>query len=134
MMTPSRRVLRRPVAEFAKSVRKHRALVGTVALFMALLAAGMAATTTFAVSANRAAQEAEASRIAAVKSAKRSEDVLKIVTDSLQSVDPASGSDATMTARDMLLQAKESFDASELDVEARISLSSILSDCFPSAR
>ncbi len=113
-----------------KFIRKHRLLVGTVGLFMVLLTAGIAATTIFAAKANRAAEEAEASRAKAITSAKRSEDVLKVVTDAFQAVDPTSGSDATMTAKDVLLQARQSLENSALDDQGRIVLLEKLSTCF----
>ena len=113
-----------------KLIRKNRALVGTAALFAGVLGAGIIGTSLFAFKANRARAEAEESRRGAEITAKRSNDVLKIVTDAFQSVNPDSGSNAGMTAREVLEHAQKSLEDSSLDEEGRCVLQLNLSRCF----
>ncbi len=114
-----------------KFIRRNRTMVGTVALFIAVLSAGLIATTRYAVEANRLREKEKLTRKSAEKSAKRSANILKVVTDAFESVDPHSGeADAQMTAKDVLLQARDSLDNSELDEEGRQALLSKLTTCF----
>ena len=113
-----------------KFVRKNRSLVATVGLFAVVLTAGIVGTTLFAIKADRTRQQAEDALRQAEISAKRSNDVLEVVTTSFGAVDPAAGADATMSAKDVLLQAKKSLEKSELDEEGRAALQLNLARCF----
>jgi non-specific serine/threonine protein kinase/serine/threonine-protein kinase len=125
-------VARPPTAGYRlrKFVRKNRTLVGTIALFMALLTAGIVGTTLFAVKADRARDESEASKTEALVAAKRAEDILAILAGSFQSVNPTGSANATMTAKEVLFNAKNSLAESDLDDEGRIELLWDLSTCF----
>ena len=134
-----------------KFVRKNRGLVASAATIAALLLAGIGGTTWGLIQANQQAAEAVDARneaiqqkrvanenaeqskkdkLAAVKSAKRSQDSLKIFADSFRSVDPLRGANADMLARDVLLRAKESLEDSELDDEGKAELLSALTLSF----
>lgn len=84
-------------------------------------------------------REANSATVAAVRSAKeekasatRSTGVLDIVTKSFMSVDPDSGADSTMSAKDVLVEAGRQLANSDLDDEGRMELLNRLADCFES--
>ncbi|MEL7499471.1 MAG: tetratricopeptide repeat protein [Planctomycetota bacterium] len=82
---------------------------------------------------NRAAinaQEASEAARESKTSATRSSDVLMIVTDAFRSVDPSEGADSTMTAKQVLLNARASLEDSSLDDQGRMILLSNLASCF----
>lgn len=129
--------------QLQKFVRKNRGLVASLATIAALLVAGIGGTTWFAIGqkaarelaqkneqlakdneilANDSAEQSRKDKIAAEKSAKRSQDALQVFTDSFRSVDPSEGADADMLAKDVLFRAKESLESSELDDEGRAEL------------
>ncbi len=80
--------------------------------------------------AKRQEQIASLARTEAEKSAKRSADVLKIVTDSFLSADPNAGSHANMPASQVLLNALQSLKNSELDEQGRVELLTTLARAF----
>lgn len=122
---------RPPAASYriGKFVRKNRAIVGTAALIAGLLVAGIAGTSWFAFQANESAIAQKAQADFATKqeekanaSAKRSDDVLAIVEAAFRSADPKKTGSAQMSARDVLLSAKESMATSDLDNLGKIRL------------
>ena len=130
-----------------KFIRKNRALTATAAivfttLIVAIFAISMAlshATKNAELameSAKKATESEEQERLAKDKaeleaenaktSAERSDGVLQIVTDAFSSTDPELGSSADMKAKDVLLNAKEILESSNLDDLGRIKLLSTL--------
>ncbi len=80
--------------------------------------------------AKRQEQIASLARSEAENSAKRSADVLKIVTDSFLSADPNAGSHANMPASQVLFNALRSLKNSELDEQGRAELLTTLARAF----
>ena len=87
-----------------------------------------------ALAAEKLAQLSEAKAIEAkneaMLSAKRSEDVLKVVTDSFDSANPNTGANADVSARDVLLNAKDILEKSELDEVGKAKLLGKLTQLF----
>ena len=87
-----------------------------------------------AFAAEKLAQSSEAEAIDAkndaMLAAKRSADVLKVVTDSFDSANPFSGANADVTARDVLLNAKDILEESELDDIGKATLWGKLTQLF----
>ena len=81
------------VYRLRKFVRKNRVAVGVFAGFLTLVCGASVAVFSYAVKADA--------------SAKRSDAILQIVADSFQAVNPESGSDAQMSAKDVLVKAYE---------------------------
>ena len=82
---------------------------------------------------NRATNSAKAALRSAQESAtsaNRSAEVLQIVTDAFDTVDPNSGSDSSMTAKDVLINARSSLEESDLDAQGRMLLLDNLGSCF----
>ena len=80
-----------------------------------------------------ATNNAERSRMdkaAADKSAKRSQDALAVFTESFRSLNPNSGAGANMTAKEVLLQAKNSLKSSAIDELGRAELLGALTTSF----
>jgi serine/threonine protein kinase/Flp pilus assembly protein TadD len=73
---------------------------------------------------------AKAAALRSDVSAKRSADVLDVVTNAFESVNPASGADATMLARDVLTEAENSLAESTLDNQGRMRLLEKLNRCY----
>ena len=134
-----------------KFVRRNRLLVGTLAGISLLLVLGAVGTSWFAYQASVAANsEAEQKEIAVKKSdeadqqrraafesknnaeasAKRSAEVLKIVTNSFRSANPNDGASAKMTAREVLENVMKTMESSELDDLGKADLLSTLSASF----
>ena len=141
-----------------KFVKKNRGLVAASTAIAALLIGGIAGTSWFAVKASNQrdvavnerkradeetlkarqagelAKQNEEKAIAALresdKSAKRSFDVLKVVTDAFKSTDPNAGSDVNMSAKDVLINAQKSLEESELDDEGQSLLRRTLTKSF----
>lgn len=82
------------------------------------------------LTANQNAQKAQTAQLESEKSAKRSFDVLKVVTDAFKSTNPNAGSDSTMTAKDVLLNAQSALENSELDDEGQSLLRRSLTKSF----
>ena len=99
-----------------KFVRRNYKFVTAVAVTIALLIAGATSTTMFALKAQDSAHQAES--------------ILKIVTDSFQTVNPTEGADSTMMAKDVLVNALAILDKSDLSEEGRRILLEKLSECF----
>ncbi len=144
----------------SKLVRKNRGLVTSAAIMTLLLLSGIAGTTYGLVQAKKqtklavaetarankesqlaavseqaakqSAQQSNQDKQAAEMSAKRSRDVLQILTRSFRSIDPKEGADALMPAKDVLLRALESVDASSLDDLGKAQLLESLSSSLTS--
>ncbi len=119
-------VLARPPStgyQLRKFVRKHKVPVGIVVGLFALVTASAIAIASYAAEANRARVDAEAS-------ADRSEKILDIVADSFQSAAPDSGANADMSAKGVLLKAKQSLETSDLDDVGKMRLLRQLSISF----
>ncbi len=101
-----------------KLANRYRWPVATGMVILSLLIGGISATSWYYLQASR--------------EAKRSTDVLQIVTDAFGSVDPNSGADshADMTAKEVLLNARDSLENSELDDKGRVELLRRLAVCF----
>ena len=120
-----------------KFARKNKALVGTVAMFLAVLTAGIAGTTWFAWDADRARglaiaarTKAEEAQLDAETAAQQAQGVLNVLTDAFRSADPMFGGKAKMTATDVLLKAQQSLSDSGLDEAGQSILHERLSHCF----
>ena len=141
-----------------KFIRKNKGLVASTAAIALLLLAAVGGTSWFAVESSREAERAnreakranlEAKRaveaeklaaenakqsqqdkVAATKSAKRSKEALKIFTDSFLSIDPSSGANADMSAKDVLFRAQQSLQDSRLDDEGQAELLNSLTTTF----
>lgn len=130
--------------KLGKLIRKNRGLVTAAATIAVLLIVGITGTSWFAIQANQSAiaekaqkneaikqqQLADQARQQAVESAKRSADVLKIVSDSFKSANPKAGGKADMTALDVLLNARQSMKQSELDDLGKAELLETLTSSF----
>ena len=122
--------------KFQKWVRKNRGLVASFAAISTLLITAIIGTTVFAERAKQSAMSEQAQRNIAVEkttealeqkqiadqalkeaedSAKRSNEVLKIVSKSFKSANPNEGGRAGMLAKEVLLNAEQAMDLSELD-------------------
>ena len=147
-------VLARPPStayKIRKFVGKNRGLVASVATIVVLLVGGIVGTSWFAIKANNAAKnelaqrkvaeekEAEAvtqknkadqAKDEAEASAKRANEVLKIVSGSFKSTNPNEGANADMTAKEVLINAQKSMETSELDDLGKIELLETLSTSF----
>ena len=115
-----------------KFVTKHRGWVAAALLFSSVIIAGTASVAWFAIEAERQRATAEIAQEDAEISAKRSSDILQLVTDSFAAVDPDAGADASMTARDVLLHARENLHESGLDEIGRGILLDKLTTCLGS--
>ena len=119
-------VLARPTSRryrFSRFVRKNRTLVATLAFIALLLTVGTVVSTYFAYQANQYSQQAQLA-------AARSDNVLKIVTESFRSADPFAGNSANMSARDVLENAKRALQGKKLDFKGREKLLEALGDSF----
>ncbi len=130
--------------KFSKFVRKNRGLVTASTVIVVLLLAGIGFSLWFGLAAERArrvavrqkqiaddtAKQVRLEKDKADRSAKRSADVLQIVTQSFKSADPHSGSDAQMSAKDVLINAQRSLKNSELDDEGSVILLESLTSSF----
>ena len=147
-------VLARPPStsyKIQKFIGKNRGLVASVATIAVLLIGGIVGTSWFAIKANNAAKnelaqrkvaedkEAEAvverkkadkAKDEAEASAKRANEVLKIVSGSFKSTNPNEGANADMTAKEVLINAQKSMETSELDDLGKIELLETLSTSF----
>lgn len=83
-----------------------------------------------AAEARRQERIAEQARVRAEASAKRSSDVLQIVTHSFKSTDPNAGATAEMTAKQVLFNAKEKLRNSDLDDAGRAEVLESLAFAF----
>ena len=142
----------------SKFVRKHKTFVAAATLVATCLVAGIVGTsygllraldeqTKAELSKQRALQLAgektqladEKTRLATVAteakekaetSAKRTEAMLGLVSGAFESATPSAGADPSTLARDILIQAKESMDRSDLDDEGRRKFLQLLTNCF----
>jgi tetratricopeptide (TPR) repeat protein len=144
---------RPPTARYriGKFARKHRVGVTVATMLGFALILGIAGTTWGlfrALAAEETARARETSeRIAKLDAldqkrkaveartqaetlAKRTQDVLKIVTDSFKSVNPDSGGEAEMAAKQVLFNAQDSMDASSLDDQGKADLLASLTRAF----
>ena len=129
-------VIARPVSSWEtlnRWAKRNRGLAASFLTIAAVLLAGIGGTTWFALQSRaetaraktaeavseQNAEQSKQDKLAAEKSAKRSKDALKIFTDSFRGVDPNAGANADMLAKDVLLQAKDSLENSELDDEGK---------------
>ena len=83
-----------------------------------------------AAEARRQEQIADRARKSAEESAKRSSDVLDIVTNSFESTDPNAGATSEMTAKQVLFNAKENLRNSKLDDQGRAEVLESLAFAF----
>jgi tetratricopeptide (TPR) repeat protein/tRNA A-37 threonylcarbamoyl transferase component Bud32 len=100
------------------------------ALLLVSLIAGTAVSTWKWREATVAAAEARASALESQTSAKRSDDVLAVVTQSFESANPEEGGTADMTAKDVLFRAQEILADSTLDSLGRARVLASLNGCF----
>ena len=96
----------------------------------AVIVAGIAGTTWFALRAQREARDANEARDLARKSAERTDAVLEIVKSSFRSIDPDEGASADMLAQDVLTRAEENLDSSLLDAKGQAELLETLTSSF----
>ena len=125
-------VARPPSASYRlrKFVRKNRVTVGLLAGLFTLLTGGAIAIASYAASAERARAKAVVARGDAEAAAERAETILTIVGSSFSATNPDFGAAEEMTAKEVLLNAKESVNDSELDEIGKIRLWNQLSRSF----
>ena len=100
-----------------KFVRRYRWPVAAAGVISSLLIGGIAATSWF--------------YFQAAKEAKRTADVLEVVTNAFEAADPYwGGGDRTTSAKDVLIHASETVGDSELDREGRLEVLKKLTSCF----
>ena len=119
-------VLARPASagyQLRRFMRKHRGMASTAAGLVAMMIAATVASSYFAYQTNLAVEEARLS-------AKRSDEVLSIVTRSFYTARPTSGPRTNMLAKDVLLNARKSVDVSELDFGGRMKLLNSVAESF----
>ncbi len=122
----SRPIAARPVSRMERGwrwcVRNPLPAALTSLLFLSLVA-GTTISTWKWRDATVAANEARLS-------AKRSKDVLSVVTQSFESATPVKGANADMTAKDILFRAEEILGESNLDALGRARVLASLNNCF----
>jgi serine/threonine protein kinase len=106
-----------------KFAGKNRVAFGIVSGFCLLVTAASIAIASYAIKADKA-------RVTAETAVTRSEEILQIVADSFDSVDPNSSTQADMSANEVLLNAYESLDESALDSAGKRRLLQQLQSCF----
>ena len=130
----------RPVSSLERGWRwcRRNPLPSTLAaLLVVSLIAGTVVSSWKWIEAENAAEQsrvsAEKARAAATQSnvaGKRAGDILKIVVDAFAAVNPLAGADASMSAKDVLLEVQSNLESSDLDDLGRMRLSGILANSF----
>lgn len=107
----------------AKWIRRNPQVTGTIALITSILIGSI-----LWINSERQHALGEANR--ANQAAKRSNDILKFFVQSFEGINLQSGGSAELTAKDVVLRAKNSLDESDLDEIGRGLLLTTVSDCL----